>query len=357
MRFKWFFRIVTGAVLLFALVNFIIWKLDTEMLLTNKYDGGDLARLSYLKKFKHPRKNSVDLPRRHELLTDFSKQYDLLVIGDSFTLGIGGGRNLFFQDYIATNSNMRVASLWPYPTDDAVSGVSPLTSLILLYNSGLLDAVKPRYVLLESAQRFSVQRFGHPFDFNLTEPPEKMIGFHRDKKYSFDYLPPMGFMNDGNAKYLYHNFMYYFFGKSGSIPSFRLSWRAFSVEWGDRLLVLPEEVSNTALATPAAVRLMNDNLNHMAGLLKRKGIELVFMPVADKYELYRDSIVEDGPRSYPRSIFFEELRKQPKEYLFIDTKQLLGEELKRGEQDMYYADDSHWSWKASRKIFETVRFR
>jgi hypothetical protein len=357
MSFKKFLLIFFGVIVLFLAVNYAVWKGATQVLLSNLYDGGDIARISYLKGFKHPRKNSVDLPRQHELLNDFSKQYDLLNIGDSFSLGIGGGRNLFFQDYIASSSNIRVASLWPYPTDDAVSGLSQLTVLILLTNSGLLDSIKPRYVLIESAQRFCIQRFARQFDFDRQEPREKIEAFHRDKQYSFDFLPPMSFLNDGNFKYLYHNLLYRLRGHSLKVPSYRLTRRVFSIPWGDRLIVLPEEVSNVADATPATVRLMNDNLNRMAEILKRKGIELVFMPAVDKYELYRDLIVAEDNGRAPRSVFFEELRKLPKSYRFIDTKALLEEELKRGELDVFYADDSHWSWKAPQKIFETVRFK
>ena len=356
MSFKRFIGIFTGIIVIFLLANFALWKGATEVLLTNVYDGGDLARISYLNGFKHPRKNVVDLPRRHELLTDFSKQYDLLNIGDSFSLGIGGGRNLFYQDYIASSSNIRVASLAIYPTDDAVAGLSPLTVLIQLCNSGLLDTVKPRYVLIESAQRYCIQRFARTFDFGMQEPREKIEGFHRHKQYSFDFLPPVSFMNDGNFKYLYHNLIYRLIGHSIKVPSFRLTRRVFSIPWGDRLIVLPEEVSNVADATPASVGLMNDNLNRMAEILRHKGIQLVFMPVVDKYELYRDLVVEADSARAPRSVFFQELRKLPKTYRFIDTKALLDDELKHGELDIYYADDSHWSWKAPQKIFETERF-
>jgi hypothetical protein len=80
------------------------------------------------------------------------------------------------------------------------------------------------------------------------------------------------------------------------------------------------------------------------------------MPAVDKYELYRDLVVEADSARAPRSVFFQELRKLPKIYRFIDTKALLEEELKHGELDIYYADDSHWSWKAPQKIFETERF-
>ena len=88
-----------------------------------------------------------------------------------------------------------------------------------------------------------------------------------------------------------------------------------------------------------------------------KGIQLVFMPVVDKYELYRELIVAKEQVRAPRGIFFDELRKLPRRYRFIDTKAILEQELKRGELDIFYADDSHWSWKAPQKIFETERFQ
>ncbi len=46
----------------------------------------------------------------------------------------------------------------------------------------------------------------------------------------------------------------------------------------------------------------------------------------------------------------------PKGYGFIDTKRILGEELKKGTVDLYHPDDSHWSCKASERIFREWRF-
>jgi hypothetical protein len=53
-------------------------------------------------------------------------------------------------------------------------------------------------------------------------------------------------------------------------------------------------------------------------------------------------------------LFFELLRPQLKEYRFIDTKKLLVEEVNKGEKDVYYSDDTHWSWKAAKKIAENM---
>ena len=44
----------------------------------------------------------------------------------------------------------------------------------------------------------------------------------------------------------------------------------------------------------------------------------------------------------------------PKDYVFINTKKILLDELERGEKDVFFKDDTHWSWKASKAIFEKV---
>jgi hypothetical protein len=87
--------------------------------------------------------------------------------------------------------------------------------------------------------------------------------------------------------------------------------------------------------------------------LRQKGITLIFMPVVDKLNLYRPIMKND---IYPRSIFFEELRTLPKEYILVDTKAILSKAIEEGELDLFHQDDTHWTWKASQRIFSSVRF-
>ncbi|MBE0599115.1 MAG: hypothetical protein IH614_17860, partial [Desulfuromonadales bacterium] len=69
--------------------------------------------------------------------------------------------------------------------------------------------------------------------------------------------------------------------------------------------------------------------------------------------LYAPYIV-DNP--FPPSRFFELLRPLAKNYRFIDTETILREELTKGTKDLYWLDDTHWSWKASEAIFSRERF-
>ncbi len=132
-----------------------------------------------------------------------------------------------------------------------------------------------------------------------------------------------------------------------------LTREMFTVSNGTRLLFLRDDVKRGTHTNIETIMLMNRNLNTLAEKLATRGIKLFFMPCVDKYTLY-SGYLKDNP--YPKSIFFEELRKLPKCYRLIDTKAILAEELEKGEKDIYYADDTHWSWKASEKIFSGVRF-
>jgi len=41
--------------------------------------------------------------------------------------------------------------------------------------------------------------------------------------------------------------------------------------------------------------------------------------------------------------------------LFIDTKEILARTLENNELGIFHQDDTHWTWKASKAIFSTIR--
>jgi hypothetical protein len=124
----------------------------------------------------------------------------------------------------------------------------------------------------------------------------------------------------------------------------------FSVRNDKKLLFYKDDIRHIGKATSESVRRVNDNMNRLASMLAGKKIRLCFMPAADKYNVYSE-FIERNP--YPNSAFFELLRPLAKDYSFVDTKSLLREEVEKGEKDIYYADDTHWSWKAVKKIAES----
>lgn len=337
------------------LTNFIIWKTCTERLLSNRYEGGDMTRVGYIIGSKLIRKTFIDLPKRHIEITNFRGQkIDVLTIGDSFSAGGGFGRNSYYQDYIASKNGLTVLNAGPYPTDDLFGYFQPLSTLSVLYNSGYLDIIKPRYVLIESISRYAIKRFAKPFDFSRTDSLEN-VRAHYGKTSESKKAPSVFFFNNGNFKFIKNSILYRFSDTAFTniVHVKELKAPLFSVNNSTSLLFFHEDLMYMQEVNKESIKLLNDNFNRAADLLEKKGIRLIFMPIVDKYDLYSDYIINNP---YPKNIFFEELRKLPKKYKFIDTKELLSESLKNGEKDVYFPDDSHWNWKASKLIFESVEF-
>ncbi len=343
----------------FFLYNAVVWNSFTKGLLANKDSvGGDLARMGYIRGSKYLRKNSSDLPRLHLEQEDYKgEQVDLLTIGDSFSNGAGGGKNRYYQDYIASISDISVMNIEPYKELDL------LTLTAVFANNGFLDKVRPRHLLISSSEKFCVDKLSRTIDFGRNMPLSdftamKRMGYHKN---SGDITPEaketqFGFINEGNFKFplyaLYYHFSdHAFFSKTYKK---RLIIPLFSVKEDSTLLFYRDDLKNIRYATPAALVKLNDNLNRLADKLAGKGIKLHFMPCVDKYNLYSEFIVNNR---YQQSTFFELLRPLPKRYTLIDTKAILLPEVRRGVKDVFFADDTHWNWKASQMIFDAVRFR
>lgn len=98
-------------------------------------------------------------------------------------------------------------------------------------------------------------------------------------------------------------------------------------------------------------------MNLLSKRLKEREIRLIVLPAPDKYDLYSD-FIENNP--FPKNKFFDYLRQLEKEYIFIDSKALLLEHINTGMQDVYFADDTHWSPIASKiiakKIYEELHY-
>lgn len=349
MKHKRFVHSFIWAMIILVALNLLIWKLWTEDLLSNRtYQGGDLARLGYLPASKHLRTNVDDLPRRHvEQENHDGSSVDLLTIGDSFSNGGAGGRNSYYQDYIASLQELKVLNVEPFRDLDIFS------VLISYYHNGYLDRIKPKYILVSSAELSSLEKFSKQFDFAERMPVEEI---HRHGRMGFKErmeVPP--FINTGNYKFLVNQFWI----RSHDVTRYnpimlkKLDRPFFSVRAADTLLFLQSEFRRILPTDPQALAALNDNFNRLADLMATKGIRLYFMPCANKYTLYREFLVNKPAQS---SDFFESLSCLPKRYELIDTKALLLPAVRAGEKDIYYADDTHWSWRASELIFSRTHF-
>jgi hypothetical protein len=337
-------------------LNWILWHFWVEDLLTGKYAGGDLSRLGYVYGSRMPRQKTVTLPFRHMEARDYDgRSIDVLTIGDSFSNADYVGENSCYQDYIATYGKNTVINLLPWYRSEE-GGAAPIFTLLQVLNSGYLDRFRPKYLILQTVERSAIYRLARPLDFDIPASYKEVESFYRGEGLKFHVDSDYGFINTGNYKFILNNVIYYpIFGHDmgNGVYTRKLDGDYFSVKKSNQLVHCFEDINNVPMVTPEAVAYMNENLNRLADRLRAKGIRLVFLPIVDKTNLYGDHILEN---TYPRSHFFELLRPLSRRYQLIDTKEILTKELDRGVKDLYYADDTHWSWKASDAVFKQVQF-
>ena len=353
MQYKSFSKILFVVLALFVILNLAIWEMATKDILTRDNKDvitGDMSRMGYLPHLNHPRYNSIDLQKKHLNHTQLDSKIDLITIGDSFSQGMAGGHNRFYQDYLATKSDLSILNVQQIPFSR-----NYLETIMMLLNSGELQKYNVKYILVESTQRKVVGRFSIPIDFTskLNENQRLKNSFFKISNKAFG-LPKVQFINNGNFKYLGYRFLYNFSPNAmiSKVFKVKLEKPFFSVASGDDLLFYKSDLDSVKKNTKKNIEVVNEQLNLVAKALNKEGIKLIFMPAVAKYDLYRDFIVQKD--NFAQDHFFDYFREMKKEYLFVDTKSLLLSELKKGTKDIFYVDDTHWSFKASEVISNNI---
>lgn len=355
---------------MYVVLNSAIWHLFTHQFTDPTYYVGDLARISYLAQYAQPRQRVNTLPKRHISYDAWNGEaIDLITIGDSFSGGGGSGSNSFYQDWIATQHNLSVMNL--PKLSDTVSSVE--TAYILL-NSGFLDELSPKALLLQDVARKVVKKHGgkvHTDQQWSSHQIKSVYSSKGDIQSASDSDPKLGnlerlisaistskpktqrlsysFLNSGNMKFLLNQLLYIFDDNAISSQVYRMSLKRshFSKDTGNTLLIYFEDIQSVFGSSDESVAIVTQNLNDLATALERNGIALYYMPAVDKFDAYYDEILE--PR-YPRNPLFEELRKYPRTYHLVDTQVILGAGIAEGEKDIFFLDDTHWTWKAAKRI-------
>jgi hypothetical protein len=337
--------------ILFPLVHLVIWEAFTKQIMTSDY--GDLARIGYQSSSFQPRKTEVLLPRKHIKAPAWrGETVDVVTFGDSFSVGGGGGLNSYYQDYIASEDNLTVLNI---ERDTKMNDQEYMNALISMINGGFIDQLKPKILLLESVERLSMVRFSSEMDWESNTSSsvirKSMQNVHHEG-YSNTSI-----INSGNYKYFLYNLYYHFssnaFGNS-EVYKYPLNRKLFDSKAPDTLLFYNQDITSLNLVKPDNVQILNNNMNHLAELLAKKGVKLIFMPTVDKYDLYEQYIISNP---HLENHFFDFLRPLPKKYYFVDTKKILEPLLEHNVSDVYHGDDTHWSYKASESVIRSIPFQ
>lgn len=356
MSIKKFVNIFVSVIFIFVIYNFVVYNFFTKNILYNERNmySGDLARMSYLSIYSHLRETKVNLEKKHISKEEYkNEKIDIITIGDSFSNGNVGGENPYYQDYLATKKDLKILNL-----QIINSTRNFIETVYVLLNSGFLENADVKYILIECVQRTLSESFVITPDKNKTlsiQELSKLYNFSTvDKKSIGNFvLPPQEFINNGNFKFLLYNFLYNFSDHAfiSKVNKQKLNKQLFSIKDGNDLLFYEADLKSINKNSMENITAVNDNLNKLAQKLKEKNIQLIFMPAVNKYDLYSSFIVNN---KYPMDQFFDRIRTLQKDYIFIDTKDILLKQLDKGEKDIYYIDDTHWSYKSSDVVTDDI---
>lgn len=345
MTFIYFSRVFFILFITFLLFNFFMWNLIVK----DSLNGGDLSRMSYTTKYLT--KKNVDNIIEHKFINFNNyngEAIDLITIGDSFSNSL----DIPYQKFISKKNNIKVLNI-----SKLENTKNYLETIYLLLNSGFLEEKKVKYILIESVQRQSIKRFLKNIDVTISTN-ENIQNLIRNSKiiYSKSSKKRIDFINNLNFNALLYNSLYNFDDNAFFSKAYitNLNKQMFTNSLSkNTLLFYRDDIRNLRFEEVNNILTINKHINDLSLFLKDKKIELIFMPAVDKYNLYYEYL-ED--KSYPKSNFFEELRTLEKNYQFIDTKQILKEEIDKGVLDIFYSDDTHWSYKASKAIIKKINF-
>lgn len=356
MSIRKFVYIFICIILLFVVYNFIVWNFFTKDILYNEKNmiSGDLARTSYLSSFAYTRKTEVNLKKQHISNAEYNfEKIDIITIGDSFSNGNVGGENPYYQDYLATKKDLNVLNLHIINNTR-----NYIETVYVLLNSGFLEKADVKYVLIECVQRTTSESFVITADKNKTLTLEELSELYNfstvnNKPAENIALPPKEFINNGNFKFLIYNLLYNFSDHAfiSKVNKQKLNKQLFSLKEGNDLLFYETDLKSINKNSFEKLTIVNENFNKLAKKLKEKKIKLIFMPAVNKYDLYSSFIINN---KYPLDPFFDRMRILEKDYIFIDTKKILLKQLTKGEKDIYYIDDTHWSYKGSDVVTDDI---
>lgn len=327
---------LTAILYVFLISNLILW----HVFLRDNFIHNDLDRMG-TSTSREVLNHNAEYSRRHVELRDYLKSgvkesFDIVTLGDSFTNGGGG---TYYQDYLTDKYNLKILNV------QIVNHC--LSDLYMFASSGLLDEVKPKIVILEAAAASVQDRLGDieivPFSMDIREIERRITRkSNTAERISTGFFAPV--MTKVCMNFLYNQIYHMIYPDklSPEVHVRTLNKNVFTRPGQENILAF-HRYDIRYITMKLNPELMTYNLNRAADMLREKNIQMIFMPCVNKLDLYHPYIIDK--RNLPDNELFDVLRNLPdKKYTFIDTKAILQDASERGEKDLYWAGDSHWSW-------------
>jgi len=251
----------------------------------------------------------------------------IMTIGDSFSghLGLMG-----YQNYLAHLLDNRIIN-YRFKIGD-----NQLNTAVSLLNSGIIDSTNCRILILQNVGRFTIENLcGIDFE-SFYELPQNFKKFQINKEKIKD-INLFSLCSFIRLRLNYKN----------PVDNRNLKQLCFTHLFLSRKLYYYYEGDmHFQKLTKADIDKAQENLIRLNRHFSEKGIKMIFLIAADKYDVYRPFLKDD---SLPVDTTKEGLSKIP-DVCVVDTKPLFQEMIRNGEKDVYMLHDTHWSYKASEAV-------
>lgn len=338
---RFLIRTLIGAIPLFLLVLgslYYYFRIRPEL----TGDLGQLGKIAFGTEYD-ARIRRPQLPERMVRPYEPGAPVDRIVtIGDSFSQQEGNG----YQNFLAHQLNEPVTNIRLNPLAD------PEQSAIDLLEAGFFDTLpQVEWVIVESVERSLVDRCLR-LEVNRSakespllrenptaEPESGLLG--RAFRQSKDWMS----INSGLAR--------------NPVRSAALSRPCFTLPGRESTLYFYKDDLIRLSVTDEELAAIREALRTLREQFRTRGIEVLYLIAADKYELYQHLLTENP---YPVRSLGVRLQEGLDTLDFcVDPLPRLRERLNAGQQDLYLAHDTHWSQNGARiageMLCERIRAR
>ncbi|RKR05364.1 acetyltransferase AlgX (SGNH hydrolase-like protein) [Flavobacterium sp. 90] len=325
-------------------VPFLALYLITSLFYSTK-ETPDLLRLGYIPDIYQDYREAFDFskPKKYELLSKSKhRKFEILTIGDSFSeQGAIGYKNELANDFTVLHVNRFISD-------------NQIQTLMNLVNGDFFETYKINYVVLQNVERYIIDN-SENIDSNgkLTiKDVDTLVTNAKPKKEVFKY----DFFSSATLKFPLSSTLFFIkenYLSNKQVYNVQLNTKSLFSNNSDKLLFFYQDFTQTNKNNLVEnSEKLNAILNAISGKLKQKNIKLIVLPSPDKYDMYYDYIVDK--KSFTKPLFFENFKKLKKDYIYIDSKEILSEKLKT-QKDIYFYDDTHWSPIASKLIANEIK--
>lgn len=329
---------------LMFIVPFLALYCITYLFYSTK-ESPDLLRLGYIPNIFEDYRKAFDFNKteKFELLSKSShRNFKVLTVGDSFSEQYGiGYKNILADDFSVLHVDRFISE-------------NQIQTLINLINGDFFYKYKIDYVILQNVERYIIDNTEN-IDFTSQmncNQIDTLVYNHKPKqedyKYEFFSSATLKFPLSSADFFLRKNYL-----SNKFVYNVQLNTKSLFSNHSDKLFFYYQDLVKIKKNNlPENSKKLNDILNIISGKLKQKNIKLIVLPSPDKYDMYYDYIVDK--KNLTKPVFFENFEKLSKNYIYIDSKEILSQKLK-SQKDLYFFDDTHWSPIGSKLIVNEIK--